>query len=34
MLVRLLYASRAVDGIDEAFLKSILEQSRENNLGR
>jgi hypothetical protein len=32
MLVRLLYASRAVDGIDEAFLKSILEQSRENNL--
>ena len=32
MLVRLIYASRAVDGIDEAFLKSILEQSRENNL--
>ena len=32
MLVRLLYASRAVDGIDDAFLKSILEQSRENNL--
>jgi hypothetical protein len=32
MLVRLLYASRAVDGIDEAFLKSILEQSREKNV--
>jgi hypothetical protein len=31
MLVRLLYASRAVDGIDDAFLKSILEQSRESN---
>ena len=32
MLVRLLYASRAVDGIDDAFLRSILDQSRENNL--
>jgi hypothetical protein len=32
MLVRLLYASRAVDGIDDAFLKSVLEQARENNL--
>jgi hypothetical protein len=32
MLVRLLYASRAVDGIDDALLKSILEQSRANNL--
>ena len=32
MLVRLLYASRAVDGIDEAFLRSILEESRANNL--
>jgi len=32
MLVRLLYASRAVDGIDEAFLRSILEGSRANNL--
>lgn len=32
MLVRLLYASRAVGGIDEAFLRSILEQSREKNL--
>jgi hypothetical protein len=32
MLVRLLYASRAVDGVDDAFLKSILEQSRANNL--
>jgi hypothetical protein len=32
MLVRLLYASRAVDGIDQAFLKSIQEQSRANNL--
>ena len=32
MLVRLLYASRAVDGIDEAFLRSILEQARANNL--
>jgi hypothetical protein len=32
MLVRLLYASRAIDGIDEALLRSILEQSRANNL--
>jgi hypothetical protein len=32
MLVRLLYASRAVDGIDQAFLKSIQEQSRASNL--
>jgi hypothetical protein len=32
MLVRLLYASRAVDGIDEDFLRSILEESRANNL--
>ena len=32
MLVRLLYASRAVDGIDDAFLKSIFESSRANNL--
>jgi hypothetical protein len=31
MLVRLLYASRTVDGIDDAFLKSILEQSRASN---
>jgi hypothetical protein len=32
MLVRLLYASRAVDGIDETFLKSVLEQARANNV--
>ena len=32
MLVRLLYASRAVGGIDDAFLRSLLEQARENNL--
>ena len=32
MLVRLLYASRAVDGIDDAFIRSILEDSRANNL--
>ena len=32
MLVRLLYASRAVDGIDDAFIRSILEESRANNL--
>jgi len=32
MLVRLLYASRAVDGIDESFLKSVLEQARANNV--
>ena len=32
MLVRLLYASRAVDGIDESFIRSILEESRANNL--
>ena len=31
MLVRLLYASRAIDRIDEALLRSILEQSRANN---
>ena len=32
MLVRLLYASRAVDGIDETLLHSIVERSRANNL--
>ena len=32
MLVRLLYASRTVDGIDDAFIRSILEESRANNL--
>ncbi len=32
MLVRLLYASRALDGIDQTFLKSIQEQSRASNL--
>lgn len=34
MLVRLLYASRAVDGINDAMLKSILERSRAHNLER
>ena len=32
MLVRLLYASRTVEAIDQAFLKSIQEQSRASNL--
>lgn len=32
MLVRLLYASRALDGIDDALLHSIVERSRANNL--
>lgn len=32
MLVRLLYASRAIDGIDDALLHSIVERSRANNL--
>jgi hypothetical protein len=32
MLVSLLYASRAVDGIDESFMKSVLEQARANNV--
>ena len=32
MLTRLLYASRAIDTIDEAFLKSVLERSRSHNL--
>ena len=32
MLTRLLYASRAVDKIDDALLKAILERSRANNL--
>jgi hypothetical protein len=32
MLVRLLYASRARDGIDDALLHSILEGSRARNL--
>jgi hypothetical protein len=31
MLVRLVYASRAVDGIDDAFVKSILESSNARN---
>ena len=34
MLVRLLYASRAVEKIDDAMLRSILERSRANNLER
>ena len=32
MLTRLFYASRAVEGIDGALLKSILEHSRTHNL--
>jgi len=32
MLVRLLYASCAVDGIDDAMIRSILERSHVNNL--
>jgi len=32
MLVRLLYASRAVDAIDDALLHAIVERSRANNL--
>ena len=32
MLVRLLYASRATEPIDEALLQSIVERSRANNL--
>ena len=32
MLVRLLYASRATGGIDDALLGSIVESSRTNNL--
>jgi hypothetical protein len=32
MLTRILYASRATDVIDEAFLRSVLESSRSNNL--
>ena len=31
MLVRLLYASRAVDGIDEELVDAILERSQDNN---
>jgi hypothetical protein len=31
MLTRLLYASRAIETIDDAFLKSILESSRSHN---
>ena len=33
MLVRCLYASRAVAGLDAGRIQSILEQSRENNPG-
>lgn len=33
MLVRLIYASRAIDAMDEAFVSSILESSRRNNPG-
>jgi len=32
MLVRLVYASRAVEDIDEAFLDEILERSQDHNL--
>ncbi len=32
MLVRLLYASRAIDGMNDALLHSIVERSRANNL--
>lgn len=32
MLVRLLYASRAAEGIDEALVKSIVQRSQANNL--
>ena len=32
MLTRLLYASRAIAPIDDAFLKSIFERSRSHNL--
>jgi hypothetical protein len=32
MLIRLLYASRATDGIDDALLHAIVERSRVNNL--
>jgi hypothetical protein len=32
MLTRLLYASRAIGPIDDAFLKSIFERSRSHNL--
>jgi hypothetical protein len=32
MLVRLLYASRTIDGMDDALLHSIVERSRANNL--
>ncbi len=32
MLTRLLYVSRAIDTIDDAFLKSVLERSRSHNL--
>ncbi len=32
MLVRLLYASRAVEGIDEALVKSIVQRSQASNL--
>lgn len=32
MLVRLLYASRAIEGISDALLHSIVERSRANNL--
>lgn len=31
MLVRLLYASRAVDTLDEKLIESIVDQSRQNN---
>ncbi len=31
MLVRLVYASRATEGMDDALVGSILEQSRKNN---
>jgi hypothetical protein len=34
VLVRLLYASRAVGAIDDALLRAILDRSRANNLER
>ena len=34
MLVRLLYASRAAEGVDGAAVDNILEQSRRNNVER
>ena len=32
MLVRLLYASRATEGVNDALIEAILEQSRDSNL--